>query len=193
MDNSDIYRISNKIEIPKTFKTFISEEYFQNCISCNKYLLTADSLYVIEKAIKDNYIEFEYAMCIECAIEMRKQLSRESLERIDKYFEEHVNLPDKINHFLENNCTSVDDYLSTCLISGLSINDLNEYQIFALCEGKELLMSLFPYMISHAITEEMQELLSAKTKDELDDFTSRHFDLPPEWKESIRGKKIILL
>lgn len=193
MDNSDIYRISNKIEIPGIFKTFVSEEYFQNCISCGKYLLDSGSQYVIEKAIKDNYIEFEYAMCLECAEKMRKKLSTESLDRIDKYFEEHVDLPGKINRFLQDNSTSVDDYLSTCLISGKSINNLNEYQIFAICEGKELLLSLFPYMISHSIVEEMQELLSAKTRDELDDFTSRHFDLPPEWKESIKSKKIILL
>jgi formate hydrogenlyase subunit 6/NADH:ubiquinone oxidoreductase subunit I len=39
MGNFDIYSMKSKIEIPKTFKTFISEEYFQNCISCNKYLL----------------------------------------------------------------------------------------------------------------------------------------------------------
>lgn len=192
MDNSDINSIS-KIEIPDTFKTFISEEYFQNCISCDKYLLADDSQYVIEKAIKDKYIEFEYAMCLECAEKMRKKLSQESLERIGNYFEEHVNFHDKTTHFSESNCASVDDFLSRCLVSGSSINDLTEYQIFALCEGKNLLLSFFPYMICHAVIEEMQELLSAKTKDELDDFTEKHFDLPPEWKESIKGRKLILL
>jgi len=132
-------------------------------------------------------------MCMECAEKMRRQLSQESLERIGNYFEKHVNVQDKINHFLEHNYTSVDDYLSACLISGSPIDGLNEYQIFAHCEGENLLLSFFPYMISHAVIEEMQELLSAKTKDELDDFTGRHFDLPPEWKESIKGKKLILI
>jgi len=193
MDRSDIYRISNKTKITKTFKTFVSEEYFQNCISCNKFLLNNDSQYVIEKAIKDNHVEFEYAMCIECTEKMRKKLSPQSLQRIGDYFDKHVNISDKINDLLEHNCPSVDECLSKCLISGSSIRSLDEYQIFALCEGESLLLSFFPYMISHAALEDMQELLSSQTKDELDDFTSKHFDLPPEWKEAIKGKKLILL
>ncbi len=44
MENFDIYNIKNKIDIPTTFKTFISEEYFQNCISCNKSLLKGKTL-----------------------------------------------------------------------------------------------------------------------------------------------------
>lgn len=193
MDNFDIYNIKSKIDIPKTFKTFISEEYFQNCISCNKYLLKDRTLYVIEKAIKDNYVEFEYAMCMDCAEKMRKNLSSLSLERIAKYFEEHINSFDARNLLIEQKFTTIDDYLSTCLINGSPVNRLNEYQIFAYCEGDKLLLSYFPYMISHEAIEEMQELLSPQTKDELDNFTRKHFDLPPEWKETIKGKKFVLI
>ena len=48
-------------------------------------------------------------------------------------------------------------------------------------------------MISHEAIEEMQELLSPQTKDELDDFTKEHFDLPPEWREIIKNKKFVLI
>lgn len=193
MDKSEISRISNKVKIPKIFKTYVSEEYFQNCISCNKFLLNDDSQYVIEKAIKNDHIEFEYAMCIDCAEKMRKKLSTQSLKRIGNFFDKNVNMSDKIDHLFKHGFASVDECLSTCMINGSSINDLKEYQIFALCEGEYLLLSLFPYMISHSAIEEMQDLLSSKTKDELDDFTNRHFDLPPEWKEAIKGKKLILI
>jgi len=193
MENYDIYNIKCKIDIPATFKTFISEEYFQHCISCNKYLLKGNTLYVIEKAIKDNYVEFEYAMCMDCAEKMRRNLSGLSLKRIGKYFEEHVNSFDARNLLIEQKFTTIDDYLSTCLINGSPANRLNEYQIFAYCEGKKLLLSYFPYMISHEAIEEMQELLSPQTKDELDNFTKKHFDLPPEWRETIKGKKFVFI
>lgn len=193
MDSFDIFGVKRKVDIPEKFRTFISEEYFQNCISCNKYLLKAKTLYVIEKAIKDKYVEFEYAMCMDCAEKMRKNLSDLSLARIGKYFEDHIESFDIRNTLIEKKFTTVDDYLSTCLINGSPIKTLNEYQIFAYCEGDKLLVSYFPYMISHEAIEDMQELLSAQTKDELDDFTKKHFDLPPEWKETIKGKKIILI
>jgi hypothetical protein len=179
MDEFEISKFSNKVIIPRIFKTYVSEEYFQNCISCNKYLLTADSLYVIEKAIKNDQIEFEYAICIDCAEKIRKKLSPQSLKRIGDFFDENVNISEKTDHLLMHGFTSVDECLSACMVTGSSISDLDEYQIFALCEGGNLLLSLFPYMISHAAIEEMQELLSSQTKDELDDFTNRHFDLPP--------------
>ena len=193
MESFDIYSIKSKIDIPETFKTFVSEEYFQNCISCNKYLLKGKTQYVIEKAIKGNNVEFEYAMCLDCAEKMRENLSDLSLERIGKFFEEHVDLFDKRNYLLEQKHTTIDDYLSTCLINGSSITSLNEYQIFAYCEGDKILLSYFPYMISHEAIEEMQELLSPQTKDELDDFTKKHFDLPPEWREIIKDKKFVLI
>ena len=183
MDKSEISRISNKVKIPKIFKTYVSEEYFQNCISCNKFLLNDDSQYVIEKAIKNDHIEFEYAMCIDCAEKMRKKLSKQSLERIGDYFDKHVNMSDKISHLLKHGSNSVDECLSTCLINGSSINDLKEYQIFALCEGENLLLSFFPYMISNAAIEDMQDLLSSQTKDELDDFTGKYLGPPPEFRE----------
>lgn len=193
MDNFNIYGVQKKIDIPEKFKTFISEEFFQNCISCQKYLLKAKTLYVIEKAIKDNHVEFEYAMCMDCAEKMRKNLSDLSLARIGKYFEDHIESFDERIHLIEQKYKTVDDYLSTCLINGSPVNILNEYQIFAYCEGNKLLVSYFPYMISHEAIEEMQDLLSAQTKDELDDFTRRHFDLPPEWKETVKGKKFVLI
>ena len=193
MENFNIYSVKSRADIPATFKTFVSEEYFQNCISCNKYLLKGKTQYVIEKAVKNNNVEFEYAMCLDCAEKMRENLSDISLERIGKYFENHVDLFDKRNYFLEQKFTTVDDYLSTCLINGTNISSLDEYQIFAYCEDDKLLLSYFPYMISHRAIEEMQELLSAQTKDELDDFTKRHFDLPPEWRETIIGKKFVLI
>jgi hypothetical protein len=42
------------------------------------------------------------------------------------------------------------------------------------------------------VIEEIQEILSAKTKEELDRFTEEHFGLPPEIREVI-NKKIFII
>ena len=182
-----------KIEIPKDFKTFISEEYFANCISCDKYLLGEATEYVIEKAIKDGYVEFEYAMCMDCVEKMRKRMSEESLQRIQKYFEEHFDFMGKRYSQIQSGNSTVDDYISKCIFNNKSRSELDEYQIMGHCMGTKLILSVFPYMVSQDIIEEIQELLSAKTREELDDFTNKHFGLPPDLKEIIKTKKPILL
>jgi hypothetical protein len=40
-----------------------------------------------------------------------------------------------------------------------------------------------PMLISSEAAEELSELLSQSTKDELDDFVSRNFGIPPELRD----------
>ena len=93
---------AKEIEIPKLFKTHVSEKNFTNCISCGGYLLDKETEYVIEKVFKDNTVEAEYAMCLTCVEEMRKQLSEESLQRIGDYFESHFDFYGKRYHLFLN-------------------------------------------------------------------------------------------
>lgn len=180
-------------DIPKVFRTFVSEQHFINCITCDKYLLDDSTEYVIEKAVKDGYVEVEYAMCMDCIIKMKDTISEESMMRINRYFEEKFDFFGQRYGLIESQNSSVDDYISRCIFTNKPINHLDEYQIMGHCMGKKLILSVFPYMVGKDAIEEVQELLSAKTKEELDDFTNRHFGLPPELLEIIRNKKLILL
>ncbi len=193
MEENNFSKNFKTVDIPKVFKTFVSEEYFRNCISCDKYLLDDDTEYVIEKVLNEGYAEVEYAMCMECVDKMREKFSEESLQRIDEYFQSRFDFFGKRYNLFTNQNPIVDDYISKCIVNEKSIDELDEYQIFAHCRGKKLVLSVFPYMISHDVAEEVQELLSAKTKDELDNFTNKHFGLPPELREIIKSKKLILI
>ncbi len=192
-EENSFLRNARAVDIPKVFKTFVSEEYFSSCIICEKYLLDDSTEYVIEKVMKDGYAEVEYAMCLDCLEEMRKKMSEESLQRIGKYFDSHIDFYSKRVDLMLSRNNNVDDYISTCLVNGRKISEFSEYQIFAHCRGHHLMISVFPYMISQPVTEEVQELLSAKTREELDGFTDDYFGLPPDLREIIRNKKLILL
>ena len=193
MNENPFLKNARTIDIPKVFKTFVSEEHFTSCIICEKYLLDENTEYVIEKVMKDGYAEVEYAMCLDCVEDMRKKMSSESLQRIGEFFENRVDFVNKRYNLMQLQDCNVDDYISRCLVHDTSINDLKEYQIFAHCRGKQLVLSVFPYMIGHDATEEVQELLSAKTKEELDRFTDKYFGLPPDLREIIRNKNLILI
>ena len=183
----------NMIEIPKMFRTFISEEYFRNCITCDKYLLDDETEYVIEKVIREGYVELEYSMCLDCVEKMRQKMSKESMDRINQYFEENFNFYARRYDLVASQSSNIDDYISHSLFKDKPIRDLEEYQLLGHCRGDKMLLSVFPYIVSKDAIEEVQELLSAKTREELDDFTDRNFGLPPDLKEILRNKRPVLL
>lgn len=147
---------------------------------------------MIEKVINAGQVEVEYSMCMHCVEDMRKKMSDESINNINRYFELNSGFLSKRYDLLASHSTNVDDYISNCLFKNKSVHESDEYQFLGHCKGKKLLLSIFPYMVCKEAIEEVQELLSAKTKDELDDFTNKHFGLPPDLKEILKTRKPVL-
>lgn len=184
-------------EIPDIFKHHTTGEHFEKCISCDRYLLESGTPYLIEKAVKKypgykaTDILFEYAMCMGCVTKMRQELSQESLQRIQQYLEEKVNLYDRTK-YLEG-CHNPQEWLSHCIVTGKPMHALNEYQIYAYCDGNRLQFSGMPYMISGEAADEMANLLSVKTLGEINRFIDENFGLPPELKNPIKDQPVILI
>ena len=186
------------IEIPSIFHCYDSKQPFERCIDCDKYLLEDDSEYFIEKAIK-NYkgfkaqdVIFEYAICATCAEKMRKKISKESMEYIEAFFSNHVDI-NKRMEVMQNNPENPEAWMEHCLINGAMKSELEEFQLYAHCKGKHLELSTMPYMISGAALDEIAHILSDQTKDELDNFLNQHFGPPPELEELLPGKKRFVL
>jgi hypothetical protein len=186
------------IPIPEAFHSFATGKPFEQCICCETYLLEDGTPYVIEKGIiqylgtgvKD--VAFEYAMCLACMEKMRQSLSKASLARIEAFFQERVDV-DSRQRLIPQGSRNVQDWLQHCLVSQKSVQQASEYQIFAQCDGPDLVLGLTPYMLSGEILDEIQELLSPETKEVLDDFIDQHFGLPPEWKEIIKERNLLLI
>jgi len=71
-----------------------------------------------------------------------------------------------------------------CTLSGQILSEAEDYQVIAICAGDKLVES--PIYISAVILDEIQGLLSAQSKDELDRFTENNLDWPPELKALIK-------
>lgn len=185
-------------DIPQIFLPHKSDQPFSNCINCQSNLLDENTEYVIEKAIRQyreyqTYdVVFEYAMCMSCAQLMRRELSRESLEQVEQFMHKS-NLLKSRQTLINQNDWNIDHWLSHCAVSGLAMESQEEYQLFAHCRGGQLVFSAMPYMISGIVAEAMSELLSAKTRDELNRFVDDNFGIPPELKKPITDKPILLL
>lgn len=204
MDDENVYDaledyFRRETDIPEIFKT---EEgtYFKSCISCDVNVMETGEPYMIEKAIKRysnmdgvEAVIFEYAICTRCAEKMRKSLSKESMQRLEKHFLEKANWDKKMELFNQEKQPVVNDFLGDCIFTGQSIDDenINEYQVVGYFQGDKLRLDRMPFMMCGAAADEIGELLSAKTKDELDGFIDDNFGLPPEWKKALKERDFI--
>jgi hypothetical protein len=187
------------IAIPEAFHCFATGKPFEQCICCETYLLEEGTPYVIEKAVvqylgtgvKD--VAFEYAMCLSCMEKMRQTLSKASLARIQAFFMEKVDFAGRRQELIRQGCHQVQDWLQHCLVSQTPMSQTGEYQIFAQCDGPQMLLGDTPYMLSGEIMAELQELLSPETKEVLDGFVDQYFGLPPEWKELIKDRNLLFI
>lgn len=184
----------NDQEIPKEFYSFETGSRFERCIECNKYLLDEGTEYIIEKAIKSyegfsaKDTVFDYAICMNCADDMRKEISKDSWESMMKYFQENMDLMTR----LEMQNQSPEENLKTCMIKKTNISDCREYQIYAHCNGTKLNLENPPYMISGEVMEDLLPLLSEKTIDEMNGFMNKHFSPDPSIMEPVPPRLILM-
>ena len=171
--------------------SFTTEAPFTNCISCNRELIDTQADYVVEKGVR-NYVGtdvkdviFDYAMCMSCASQLQEQLSVESRSAIQNYFMENM-------ESLLSTDVDIKTRFSKCLFSHKDLSTTTEYQLVALCKGDKIMSSPAPYAISNEEVEKIQALISQATRDELDDFTDKHFGGPPAFKELLKQKLILV-
>lgn len=187
------------IEIPRVFYSDATGKPFSHCIDCEKYLLADGVQYFIEKAIK-NYSDYqtsdtiiEYAMCIDCYARVFNSFSDTSKKNLEKYFTSHVDIFERRMALLKNRDLNVDNWIANCVIKNKPANELSEYQIVCQCDGKDLLFTYSPFMVSDLAIEEMMELLSNKTLGEIEDFMDDFFSYPPEVRDILKGSPVFVL
>ena len=190
---------SNYTDIPEIFYSSNTNQPIQNCISCNKYLLIQGSTYVIEKAIKQykkvntSDVIFEYAMCTSCYEKVRKSFSLESQQRIQTYFTSHVHFDKRRESLLQKDSLLIDEWISSCIVKGTDKKELEEFQIAGQFDGAYLLYHDLPFIIGLQAMDEMAQLLSNKTLDEINGFYKQFFGPPPEIEEIFNKHKWVLL
>jgi hypothetical protein len=197
MEETEI--IKNFEEISLIFLQEKSNTPFKNCKICNKELIENNERYIIEKAYHQDLTKlerslvFEFAYCLDCLDQMRAEFSIESKQKLDSYFVKNSDLEKRQTGLTANNLFDVDLWLQNCIVKNESIDEVEEFQILALCEGGDMLYHYFPYMICGNAMEEVANLLSNKTLDMLNDFLIDNIDVPPELEEIFKSKKPILL
>lgn len=172
------------MHIPQKFNNSLSDKHFANCSVCQADLTLPETEYLIEKAYRrfpDNHGEeliFEVAVCFNCASKMRGELSKESLENIQAFFEQKG-----MEQRVANPNATPEDLLHKCLLSGKDFQQMKEYQVYAHCKSGELAAPNSYYMLSDDMIEAIQDLLSDHTRDQLQKFSDDNIGMPPELRK----------
>lgn len=186
------------IDIPDIFHSSAAGKPFEKCMVCDRDLISTLRPYIIEKAIK-NYPTlattdtiFEYAMCEKCYTEALNMYSQESRQRIENYYENHVDMQARIKLIQEQSEFDLGVWLDRCLVKNKPREICSEYQIFCECIGPKVVLSFSPMMICDEAAADLIKLLSDKTKDDMGRFKEKYFDLPPELKINPKQPEILL-
>ena len=189
-------------DIPQAFYSDETNAPFMKCLNCECNLLDNQTQYIIEKAVKryKDYSTtdtiFEYAICLKCHQTFMDVYSRESLEKIQEYFFENINLDINREHLIEqldDGIFEIDDWISHCVIKGTPLTEMTEYQIGAQCIGNKMAVSEMPFMIGNEAMDEIMQLLSNKTIGEMNGFIDEFFGLPPDLKKLLKDTGVLIL
>ena len=186
-----------RVAIPRLFESVEKEAPFAECLQCGRNLLDSDCQYVIEKVFRGTEAIIELAMCLNCRDQSSQSMSAESAEAMQIFFDDRVNFSGRIHELLAqrepgNDPTSIDDWVDRCLFSGQPRSEMREYQIVALCAGKEVIRDFFPIMISGEVIKELADVLSDETKGWMDDFIETNFGMPPEFCEPPEFRPVLI-
>lgn len=191
-ENSLLYK---EVEIPADFYNTLTNHYFTQCTICNTHF-DEDSMYLIEKACKrvnSGFVHtiFEYSICMDCAVGFNEKMSKKSLEAMQHFMLLNSNITKQREKLAEEEA-DYSNWLSHCIVNCSSIESLTEYNICGMFRGDKMMLGDFPYMMSLEAMEQMVEILSKETKEELDNFKRTHIDGPPEFEELFKRRPILV-
>lgn len=188
-----------KIEIPEKFYSDAEGKPFEYCQVCGKFLLAEGTTYVVEKAFK-NYegydfstTLFEYAICTDCHTEVQKSMSEESMRNLQQYYMRIIAEKGNKPIVISLDDFKLDDWISKCFFTDDSVSSMQEYQLVAQFSGSKMVMNMPPMVVGEGAMEQMAELLSNETIDEMNGFKKKFLGPDPELEEIISGKKLILI
>jgi hypothetical protein len=167
------------IKLPNAFHACKTGKEFEHCLICEQSL-HASGVYLIEKAFRKGEPLYEYALCSHCHRQLSESLSRQSRKAIEDYFVRHVDFELRQIEMMAVAPDRFEPWIAECIISRKPIAPDDEYQMIAVCLGDFLVLGPSPFAITGAAMEDLYELLSAQTREELDRFTRDYLGLPPE-------------
>lgn len=185
----------SETNIPSDFFSDIDGRLFTECKVCGCDLSDGHTPYTIEKAFKrvseeEDVTLFEMVICMPCAEKQSLKMSKASRKYMEAFMEE-AQLLEKRSDLWNSNWQT--KWASKCLLTGREINIYDEYHIVGQFTGNQLMQGLAPFVLGQEFIEEIQENLSAETKEEMNRFGDQFLGPDPTLRELLLDNQFILV
>jgi hypothetical protein len=184
------------VPIPQDFHSLESDGLFEKCLKCEMELLNSGSPYLIERVFVQQEPIVEYAMCEACVLASQSELSAESRQAVTDYMLSNIDVGqrlERLSAWTEEGGDNASELMDRCLFSGTLATESREKQIAAWCLGDQMRVDhVFPLMISGVAIEELNGVLSEKTRGWIDDFVGDNFGMPPEFCDNPDFRPVLI-
>lgn len=182
------------LEIPDDFHSDVDEQPFIECKVCQRDLSKGNVPYSIEKAYKRVDEErditlFEIAICMPCSQKQSQNMSKESQAYLSGVMGNSSFLERRQN--LWSNWR--EKWKSSCLFSDKKVHLNDEYHIVGHFQGNKIIQNMAPFVIGQDFLEQIQENLSAETKDEMDRFGEEFLGPDPTLRALLKDHQMIFV
>lgn len=183
------------LDIPNDFNSDSDDQPFISCKVCDLDLIKSQTPYSIEKAYKrvdeaQDVTLFEVAICMPCAEKQSKKMSTESKAYLMKMMGGASFLEKRQNRWGNN---WREDWKSTCLFSDEEVKLNDEYHIVGQFQGGKIIPTMTPFVIGQTYIEEIQENLSAETKEEMDKFGEQFLGPDPALRALMKEHQFVMI
>lgn len=186
-----------RADIPEELLDDQTGKPFSHCRICALDLHEPEVPYMVEKVVKKNQALglkedlFAYAICLDCVTEMKSSISKESAEVIQEFIAGNSHFQRRMEKLFFGQNLEIDELLGTCMLSSRQVAESSEYQMAALCEGDQLILGMWPYVVDSSMIVELSSMLSEETLGNMDDFYGQNFGLPPEWADLFKDRPVL--
>ncbi|MFK7736554.1 MAG: hypothetical protein AB8B50_11015 [Pirellulaceae bacterium] len=125
----------------------------------------------------------EMAICMDCRSKIAEELSEDSMKRMQAFVEERFDMDLRYETTSQWDASELDRWTSECVFLKTPLEECKNFQVAAMCKGNMMSIDILPLMISEAATEEMQKLMSKKTRERLGEMVQDFFGQPSEFAD----------
>lgn len=184
------------VPIPSEFHSLENDGPFETCVKCGAELRQSGMPYLIERVFVQQEPIVEYAMCEACVLASQGELSAESRQAVTDYMVSNLDVAQRLGQlsdWAEQGGNDATELMNRCLFSETLAEDTREKQIAAWCQGDQMRVDhVFPLMISGVAIEELNGVLSEKTRGWIDDFVGDNFGMPPEFCDNPDFRPVLI-
>ncbi len=183
------------LDIPNDFYSDVDDQPFLECKVCQRSLTKGDVPYSIEKAYKRVDEErditlFEIAICMPCAEKQSQNMSQESQEYMMQIMG-NASFLEKRHQLWQKDWR--EHWKSSCIFSDQGIHLNDEYHIVGHFQGNKIIQNMAPFVIGQDFIEQIQENLSAETKDEMNGFGEQFLGPDPTLRALLGDHQMVFV